>query len=256
MINNTLYTSNNSMLNNLYDNTVSNLSTLKNLNNLNNLNNLGTLSGLNALNNLSQSSTKTLSYADVLKSMQERLALKTSTAEQTEEEAEIEEQKSTADMTMDEYKSYIAEKIKNIPFNSSKSSDDEIIQISNSGWQEMKDNPNYEQWVLGKITASRQASNQFALAGFGGSYYIMRFGDKESDYHEESWPKNFSRLDNFFSRMYDMSSLFGIKSKSKSKSKSYTSDWGGIFSLQAERLKFQSQVTVQSAMRQQLQKLK
>ena len=220
MINNTIYTSN-SMSSTIYSNGISGfnisdfvMSTLQNVQNL--------ASRLNVNDNMS--------YAEMLKLMQQEIS-------GSVDDNKVQD-KPTADMELDEYKAYIAEKIKKLNFDSSRFADDEVIQISDAGWQKMKSDSDYEQWVLSKITTSRQSKNQLAAMGFGGSYYILSFGANKSDYNEQSWVKNFSKLNDFLDGIYNSSTLFGTKSKSRSKS----SVWGSIFSMQAERFKIESQV--------------
>ena len=220
MINNTIYTSN-SMSSTIYSNGISGfnisdfvMSTLQNVQNL--------ASRLNVNDNMS--------YAEMLKLMQQEIS-------GSVDDNKVQD-KPTADMELDEYKAYIAEKIKKLNFDSSRFADDEVIQISDAGWQKMKSDSDYEQWVLSKITTSRQSKNQLAAMGFGGSYYILSFGANKSDYNEQSWVKNFSKLNDFLDGIYNSSTLFGTNSKSRSKS----SVWGSIFSMQAERFKIESQV--------------
>ena len=210
-INNTIYTSN-SAFNTIYANTTA---------------------GLNSLlqNRINAAVNKNLTYGEMLQSLKHSV------------DAEMITEKSTAEMTMDEYKNYIAAEIKKLDFDSSHYADDEIIQISDAGWEAMKNNPNYENWVLNKISANRKTPNQLAGMGFGGAYNILSFGANEQAYHETTWYKNFSQIDDFFSSVFDMSSLLGNKSKSKNK----TSAWGNIFSMQAERLKMQSALAAQQA---------
>ncbi|MBR1396406.1 MAG: hypothetical protein IJ563_02595 [Selenomonadaceae bacterium] len=220
MINNTIYTSN-SMSSTIYSNGISGfnisdfvMSTLQNVQNR--------ASRLNVNDNMS--------YAEMLKLMQQEIS-------GSVDDNKVQD-KPTADMALDEYKAYIAEKIKKLNFDSSRFADDEVIQISDAGWQKMKSDSDYEQWVLSKITTSRQSKNQLAAMGFGGSYYILSFGANKSDYNEQSWVKNFSKLNDFLDGIYNSSTLFGTNSKSRSKS----SVWGSIFSMQAERFKIESQV--------------
>ena len=173
MIKNTIYTSN-SKVSNLYASSINSFifQTLQNVQ--------------NRQNKLFNRNTSK-SYDEMLKLMQQTI------------NNEVEDtKKSTADMTMEEYKSYFAEEIKKISFDSSRSNDDEVIQISNAGWKKMKSDPSYESWVMDQIASSRQTKNQLANIGFGGSYYILNFGDKKSDFKSQTWVKDYSRLDNFF----------------------------------------------------------
>ncbi|MBR1396332.1 MAG: hypothetical protein IJ563_02200 [Selenomonadaceae bacterium] len=220
MINNTIYTSN-SMSSTIYSNGITgfNISDFI-MNTLQNVQNRAAKLNIN----------DNMSYAETLKLMQQEINGSVDSNEA--------QNKPTTDMTLDEYKAYIAGEIKKLSFDSSRFADDEVIQISDAGWKKMITDSDYEQWVLNKISASRQAKNQLAAMGFGGSYYILSFGANKSDYNEQSWVKNFSKLNDFLDGIYNSSTLFGTKSKSRSKS----SVWGNIFSMQAERFKIESQL--------------
>ena len=219
MINNTIFTSN-SNLGTVYSNGINNLI-------------MQTLQ-----NQVSRLSKKDTSYAEMLKIMQKKVNAETDSVQT----------KTTVDMTMDEYKTYIADEIKKYSFDATRFDDDEVIQISNGGWQKMKSDSNYESWVLDKIKSSRLSQNQLASMGFGGSYYILSFGAEKSDFNEQTWIKNFKKLDNFFSGIYSSSGLFGTKSRTRS------SNFGNVFSMQDERFQLQTQLARnQIAIHQQIQ---
>ena len=60
---------------------------------------------------------------------------------------------STKDMTMDEYKQYIHEKISQIPMHPTRMSENISIHISEAGFEAMKNDPEYEAWVLNDLRA-------------------------------------------------------------------------------------------------------
>lgn len=68
---------------------------------------------------------------------------------------------STENMTMDEYKSFITMLLNSIPFDSTRIYDEEIISISEKGWEQMKNDTDYEAWVLGYTVENRSVRNPF-----------------------------------------------------------------------------------------------
>lgn len=84
---------------------------------------------------------------------------------------------SREDMTMDEYKRFINGLLKTIPFDATRIYDKEIISISEAGWKQMKNDPDYEAWVLGYTVENRSVRNPFfGLPGASGSFGIEKFG--------------------------------------------------------------------------------
>lgn len=101
---------------------------------------------------------------------------------------------STKDMTMDEYKQYIMGIINRIPFDSSRPNDTQIINISQAGWEQMKNDTEYETWVLGYLTQDRAVRNPFASMGVSGFFAVENFGASIEEHHGESMAKT-SRAD-------------------------------------------------------------
>ena len=84
---------------------------------------------------------------------------------------------SREDMTMDEYKYFINGLLKTIPFDATRICDKEIISISEAGWKQMKNDPDYEAWVLGYTVQNRAVRNPFfGLPGASGSFCVEKFG--------------------------------------------------------------------------------
>jgi len=71
------------------------------------------------------------------------------------------------DMTMEEYKSFITDLMNSIPFDASQQKDTEIWSISEKGWEQMKNDPDYEAWVLGYTSLNRAVHIPFGLSGSG-----------------------------------------------------------------------------------------
>ena len=84
---------------------------------------------------------------------------------------------SREDMTMEEYKIFINGLLSSIPFDSTRIYDREIISISDAGWEQMKNDPDYEAWVLGYTAENRSVRNPFfGWPGASGSVYVEKFG--------------------------------------------------------------------------------
>lgn len=96
---------------------------------------------------------------------------------------------STEDMTMDEYKQYIMGIINRIPFDSSRPNDTQIINISQAGWEQMKNDTEYETWVLGYLTQDRAVRNPFASMGESGSFIVENFGASIEEHHGQGMAK-------------------------------------------------------------------
>jgi len=84
---------------------------------------------------------------------------------------------SREDMTMEEYKGFINGLLSSIPFDSTRIYDREFISISDAGWEQMKNDPDYEAWVLGYTAGNRSVRNPFfGLPGASASICVEKFG--------------------------------------------------------------------------------
>ena len=92
--------------------------------------------------------------------------------------------KSTEDMTMEEYKSYIGGIIDSIPLDGSHIKDDITINITDEGWETMKDDPQYESWLLGHTKENLTFHNPWAsFSVFDGTYFVDNFGASIEEHH-------------------------------------------------------------------------
>ncbi len=97
--------------------------------------------------------------------------------------------KSTQDMTLEEYKGYINDKIAKIPFHYSHRRDKEYLTISEEGYLAMKNDPEYEAWVLEHIRENRSVdislitSNPHYISGEDYEY----IGATKESCHGESY---------------------------------------------------------------------
>lgn len=101
-------------------------------------------------------------------------------------EAQKTEAVSAKDMTMEEYKQYISDKISQIPMNFSRMQDSIAIHISEEGFEAMKNDPEYEEWVLGYLQKDFMCYNPWAST-CGGCYCVMYISATKEEYHGESW---------------------------------------------------------------------
>lgn len=88
---------------------------------------------------------------------------------------------STADMTMDEYKQYIYDKIIRMPVNYSQIQDAVSIMISEEGFAAMKADPEYEKWVLDTIRRDLAAFYPWGTMGES-TYRSHYFGATKKEY--------------------------------------------------------------------------
>ena len=122
-----------------------------------------------------------LSYKDMLASIQA----------QAESSAEnVSETKSTADMTMEEYQTYIWRKIDSFPFSPTRPFDEETIKISDKCWNRMKSDPEYEKKMMDIIKDGRQYPDPFFGMGSSGAYSVLEFDGGEGC-RSHTWSKNF-----------------------------------------------------------------
>lgn len=92
----------------------------------------------------------------------------------------------TKNMTMAEYKQYIYDKISALPVHSSNLQDSVSVQISEAGFEAMKNDPEYERWVLDTLRTNFQWHDPWSGI-CGGKFSIFHFGATKEEYHGESW---------------------------------------------------------------------
>ncbi len=97
----------------------------------------------------------------------------------------------TADMTMEEYQAHFYSMLGTIPYHPTRLNDDVIISISEEGWEQMKNDPEYEAWVLGYFVEDRAVPNPFyGWGGNSGSLVIEHFGASIEEHHGEGFSKS------------------------------------------------------------------
>lgn len=93
---------------------------------------------------------------------------------------------STKDMTMEEYKQYIHDKISQMTMNPSRMQDTISIHISEAGFEAMKNDSEYEKWVLDYLQKDFNCYNPWT-ASCGGCYCVKYIGATKEEYRGESW---------------------------------------------------------------------
>ena len=97
---------------------------------------------------------------------------------------------STERMTMEEYKNYFNWLLGTIPCHPTRIHDDVTISITEEGWEQMKNDPEYEAWVLGYFVEDRAVPNPFlGWGGNRGSVVFEHFGASIEEHHGEGFCK-------------------------------------------------------------------
>lgn len=93
---------------------------------------------------------------------------------------------STKEMSMEEYKSYIYDQISLLKQHPSQLGDSIAVNISEEGFAAMKNDPEYEKWVLDTLRQNFAARDPWS--GICGGKYVMHFfGATKEEYHGHSW---------------------------------------------------------------------
>ena len=93
------------------------------------------------------------------------------------------------EMSMDEYKHYIYGILDKIPFDSSQVRDIQFIDITGKGWEQMKNDPKYEAWVVGYFKVDRSVHIPFAnMPGYEPSIHTEHFGASIDEHLGQSYP--------------------------------------------------------------------
>ncbi len=119
------------------------------------------------------------SYLDILNSLQKK-----------KETPETAAAKNIDEMTMEEYKDYITATLNSLPMHSSRSDSTNVITISSAGWEKMKEDPAYEEWVINTIATDFASQDPWEAVG-SSSYNIYRFGETMAQYTSENWGRDY-----------------------------------------------------------------
>lgn len=93
---------------------------------------------------------------------------------------------SRSDMTMDEYKAFFTELMDRVPWDSSRVNDTQIWSITEEGWEQMKNDPEYEAWVLGYTVEDRSVRFPFQTS----TLCIEKFGASIEEHIGQGVPKD------------------------------------------------------------------
>lgn len=97
---------------------------------------------------------------------------------------------SKEDMTMEEYKQYISDKISSFPFHPSKAGESYSINISDAGFEAMKNDPEYEKWVLDdlKTCFAMPVPSWYQAMGGPSTYTIFNYGATKEEFSGQRFP--------------------------------------------------------------------
>lgn len=93
---------------------------------------------------------------------------------------------STSDLSMEEYKQCIYDKISQLPIHPTNMQDSISVQISDAGLEAMKNDSEYEQWVLDSVRSNLSARDPWSSM-CGGKYVILYYGAEKEESRGESW---------------------------------------------------------------------
>lgn len=93
---------------------------------------------------------------------------------------------SVENMTMDEYKAYIRQRIYAIPVNSTQALNSVAVDITDEGFTAMKDDAEYEEWVLNTLRVDFATTDPWSGITEG-RYVIHHFGATKEEYRGNSW---------------------------------------------------------------------
>lgn len=97
---------------------------------------------------------------------------------------------STEDMSMAEYQAYFYALLDTIPYDYTQMNNTVTISISDKGWEQMRQDPDYEAWILGYFVEDRAVRNPFF--GWGdnaGSIVYERFGASIEEHRGDGFGK-------------------------------------------------------------------
>ncbi len=91
------------------------------------------------------------------------------------------------EMSDEEYKLYIYNRIACLPINPSRMADSISVNISDEGFKAMKNDPEYEEWVIGVLKRDWMTYNPWAAVA-GGNMVVYHIGASKEEYRVTSAP--------------------------------------------------------------------
>lgn len=131
-------------------------------------------------------------YADKLKKTDGSTSFADSLKAQTDEFVRTEKSQpiSGRDMTMAEYQKYIFDKISEIHMHPTQKKGHTSVIISDEAFEAMKNDPEYEKWVLDDLKAGWAKSNPWA-AFCKETYSVVYYGASKEECHAEMWSEGY-----------------------------------------------------------------
>ena len=122
---------------------------------------------------------------------------KSQSASKTEKHSQV----NNNDMTLDEYKDYISNIISNYPMHPTKAKETYTINISDVGFEAMKNDPEYEKWVLDdlKTCFANPVPAWYQAMGGPSTYTIFHYGASKEEFKGERFPVSGSGSSNILS---------------------------------------------------------
>ena len=98
---------------------------------------------------------------------------------------------SAKDMTMVEYKQYIYNKISQIPMHPTRAGESISVTISEAGFEAMKNDPEYEAWVLNDLQVGWSQPDKWSGI-CGGAFSTIYYGASKEECHAEMWSAGYN----------------------------------------------------------------
>lgn len=93
---------------------------------------------------------------------------------------------SREDMTMEEYKQYLYDQFSKLSIHPSRALESISIHITDAGFEAMKNDPEYEAWVLDDLKTGWAQPNPWT-AICGGGYSVIHYGATKEECNASSW---------------------------------------------------------------------
>ena len=149
--------------------------------------------------------------------------------------SQLANKKSTADMTMDEYKEYINDTLQSLTRDATRYQDDETVIISNAGYEAMKADSEYEAWVIDTVqknlsfpnylygwkNSARISVHQFGATKeeYRGQIYSAHKNDNPLNNVEDFWTQRHKRMKKILEMEQEMfDNIYQLKELSRQKS--------------------------------------
>ena len=112
---------------------------------------------------------------------------------------------SKEDMTLEEYREYISDKIAGFPLHPSQMGNSFAINISDASLQKMKDDPEYEEWLLNDVKGAlgRAVPGWYQAIGGPNTYCVLNYENGEKGCWCHMWSKDYKGGKKSASDMFD-----------------------------------------------------